>query len=277
MTFVATASCACPGRDGGVRRRRGRHGQPRPRRVDGGDDRPHAGRRGRRLRRPPGRLRRLPSGHRRRARDPRRRGALHRVDLPGRPVGSLADVTTFSFFPTKNLTTAEGGAVVSPDHELARRAHEFHSSGWSATRRDMRTPTRGPGTRRCTSSGLNYRLPDVLGALGLSQLRRLAAFKPRRAEIIARYRRPGRRRRPAAARRARGRRPDLAPLPAAGPATAAAARSSSGCAPPASASRSTTCRSTGTRCSRTWATGAACAPTPRSSTRRRSRCRCSPA
>ena len=42
----------------------------------------------------------------------------------GRPVGSLADLTTYSFFPTKNLTTAEGGAVVTADADLAARARD---------------------------------------------------------------------------------------------------------------------------------------------------------
>ncbi|MEP7017635.1 MAG: aminotransferase class V-fold PLP-dependent enzyme, partial [Actinomycetota bacterium] len=49
--------------------------------------------------------------------------------LDGRPVGSLADVTTFSFFPTKNLTTAEGGAVVTLRDEVLDRARSFRSIG----------------------------------------------------------------------------------------------------------------------------------------------------
>ena len=47
----------------------------------------------------------------------------------GRPVGDLADVTTMSFFPTKNLTTGEGGAVVARDPAVAQRAAEFHNIG----------------------------------------------------------------------------------------------------------------------------------------------------
>jgi UDP-4-amino-4,6-dideoxy-N-acetyl-beta-L-altrosamine transaminase len=105
----------------------------------------------------------------------------------GRPVGSLADLTTFSFFPTKNLTTAEGGAVVSPDPELAARAHRFHFIGLERDRSRMRHPDEGPWHQEVHEWGLNYRLPDVLAALGLSQLRRLEAFKARRAEVFARY------------------------------------------------------------------------------------------
>ena len=47
----------------------------------------------------------------------------------GAPVGSLADLTTYSFFPTKNLTTAEGGAVVTADADLAARARAFKNHG----------------------------------------------------------------------------------------------------------------------------------------------------
>ena len=103
----------------------------------------------------------------------------------GRPVGSVADVTTFSFFPTKHLTTAEGGAVVALDDEVAARARRFARIG-----RDPQ-PTRhtdeGAWFYEMSALGLNYRLPDVLAALGSSQLRRLPAFVARRSELVARY------------------------------------------------------------------------------------------
>ncbi|MFC7491561.1 MULTISPECIES: DegT/DnrJ/EryC1/StrS family aminotransferase [unclassified Knoellia] len=105
----------------------------------------------------------------------------------GRPVGSLSDITTFSFFPTKNLTSAEGGAVATLDRELGQRAHEFHFIGLVRDPERMRHPDEGPWHQEVHEVGLNYRLPDVLCALGLSQLRRLTAFKTRRAEIFARY------------------------------------------------------------------------------------------
>ncbi len=105
----------------------------------------------------------------------------------GRPVGSLADITTFSFFPTKNMTTAEGGAVATRDAALGQRAHEFHFIGLVRDRDRMRYPDEGPWHQEVHSWGLNYRLSDVHCALGLSQLKRLASFKARRAEIFARY------------------------------------------------------------------------------------------
>ena len=69
----------------------------------------------------------------------------------GRPVGSLADLTTFSFFPTKNMTTAEGGAVATTDAALGERAHRFHFIGLVRDRDEMRHPDEGPWHRRCTS------------------------------------------------------------------------------------------------------------------------------
>lgn len=105
----------------------------------------------------------------------------------GRPVGSIADITTFSFFPTKNLTTAEGGAVVSTEDRLLDRARKFRMHGLVRDRAQQRYPDEGPWHQEVHEFGLNYRLPDVLSALGTSQLTRLTAFKERRAKIFARY------------------------------------------------------------------------------------------
>jgi dTDP-4-amino-4,6-dideoxygalactose transaminase len=105
----------------------------------------------------------------------------------GRPVGTLADLTTLSFFATKNLTTAEGGAVLSPDPELLSRAARFRNHGLVRDPAEQRFPDEGPWHQEVHALGLNYRLPDVLCALGSSQLRRLPAFVARRAELSARY------------------------------------------------------------------------------------------
>lgn len=107
--------------------------------------------------------------------------------LDGAPVGSLADLTTYSFFPTKNLTTTEGGAVVTADAELAARAVSFKNHGLVRDRAMQRYPDEGPWHQEVHAFGLNYRLPDVLCALGTSQLERLDQFVARRAEIKAAY------------------------------------------------------------------------------------------
>ncbi|MGW5050730.1 DegT/DnrJ/EryC1/StrS family aminotransferase [Actinokineospora sp. NPDC004072] len=105
----------------------------------------------------------------------------------GRPVGSLADLTTFSFFPTKNLTTAEGGAVATADPGLLAAARRFRNHGLVRDPAEQRHPDEGGWHQEVHGFGLNYRLPDVLCALGSSQLRRLPAFKARRAAIVDRY------------------------------------------------------------------------------------------
>ena len=104
-----------------------------------------------------------------------------------RPVGSIADLTTFSFFPTKNMTTAEGGAVAALDPALGQRVHEFHYIGLVRDRHRLRHPDEGPWHQEVHHWGLNYRLSDVHCALGLSQLKRLRAFKERRGELFERY------------------------------------------------------------------------------------------
>lgn len=109
--------------------------------------------------------------------------------VDGRPIGSVADLTTFSFFPTKNMTTAEGGAVATLHDDLGQRAHEFHFIGLVRDRDRMRHPDEGPWHQEVHEWGLNYRLSDVHAALGLSQLSRLEAFKRRRREIFERYQR----------------------------------------------------------------------------------------
>ncbi|TCC58072.1 UDP-4-amino-4,6-dideoxy-N-acetyl-beta-L-altrosamine transaminase [Kribbella pittospori] len=105
----------------------------------------------------------------------------------GRPVGDLADVTTMSFFPTKNLTTGEGGAVVAKDPAVAQRVHEFHFIGLVRDPARFQITDEGPWHQEVHEFGVNYRLTDIACALGLSQLKRLADFTKRRREITARY------------------------------------------------------------------------------------------
>jgi dTDP-4-amino-4,6-dideoxygalactose transaminase len=115
--------------------------------------------------------------------------AAHSVggSLDGRPVGSLSDLTTFSFFPTKNLTTAEGGAVVGLLAQAVERARSYRSIGLVRDPAVLRFPDEGPWHQEVHDFGLNYRLSDVQSALGSSQLLRLPAFKARRQAITARY------------------------------------------------------------------------------------------
>lgn len=105
----------------------------------------------------------------------------------GRPVGSIADITTFSFFPTKNLTTGEGGAVASIHPELLGRAKRFSRQGLVRNPIEFKIKDQGPWHQEVHEFGLNYRLPDVLCALGISQLKRLEDFKEKKKLIFERY------------------------------------------------------------------------------------------
>ncbi len=105
----------------------------------------------------------------------------------GRPVGTLADLTTFSFFPTKNMTTAEGGAVACTRPELAERAARFRNIGLVRDPHQLRDTAEGGWHQEVHDFGLNYRLPDVLCALGSVQLSRLAGFLARRTGLVDRY------------------------------------------------------------------------------------------
>lgn len=105
----------------------------------------------------------------------------------GRPVGSIADITTFSFFPTKNLTTGEGGAVASIHPELLERARRFSRQGLVRNPSEFKITDEGPWHQEVHEFGLNYRLPDILCALGVSQLKRIEEFKAKKKSIFERY------------------------------------------------------------------------------------------
>lgn len=105
----------------------------------------------------------------------------------GRPIGKDADLTTFSFFPTKNLTTAEGGAISSHDTILGQRSRQFKMHGLVRDVERMRNSDVGAWHQEVHHFGLNYRLPDVLCALGSSQLARIEDFKSARSKIFKKY------------------------------------------------------------------------------------------
>jgi perosamine synthetase len=112
----------------------------------------------------------------------------------GRPVGSLAHMTVFSFHPVKHLTTGEGGMVTTGDPHFAEKLRCFRNHGITGDARQRQAS--GQWYYEMVSLGFNYRLTDIACALGLSQLPRLEQNLARRREIAARY--------TAALRKARG-------------------------------------------------------------------------
>jgi dTDP-4-amino-4,6-dideoxygalactose transaminase len=105
----------------------------------------------------------------------------------GNFVGSIADITTFSFFPTKNITTGEGGAVACKDPQLLQKAKRFARQGLIRDKSEFKVTTEGPWHQEVHEIGLNYRLSDILAALGNSQLKRLEDFKTNRQETFEYY------------------------------------------------------------------------------------------
>ena len=105
----------------------------------------------------------------------------------GKSVGTLADLTTFSFFPTKNITTAEGGAICSQDIKLLETAQRFARQGLVRDVNGFKLEPDGPWHQEVHNFGLNYRLPDVLCALGISQIKKISEFKVKRKEIFDFY------------------------------------------------------------------------------------------
>lgn len=106
-------------------------------------------------------------------------------DFAGKPVGSLADLSAFSFHPVKPITTGEGGAIATDNPELARRMRVFRNHGITTDHRQREKA--GAWFYEMVELGYNYRLCDVQCVLGISQLKKLPAWMARRREIAARY------------------------------------------------------------------------------------------
>ncbi len=107
------------------------------------------------------------------------------AEYKGRKVGTLADLTTFSFHPVKHVTTGEGGMVVTDNLELAGRMRRFRNHGIST---DARTRAKqDTWYYEMVDLGYNYRLTDIQCALGLNQLRKLPKSLARRRAIAKRY------------------------------------------------------------------------------------------
>lgn len=97
------------------------------------------------------------------------------AEIGGRRVGAVGDVGVFGFYPNKQLTTGEGGALVTNRPELAERALAQRNHG------------RAAGSELHAELGFNYRLSELACALGLAQLERLPELLARRAAVARGY------------------------------------------------------------------------------------------
>lgn len=105
----------------------------------------------------------------------------------GKPVGSISDMTTFSFHPVKTVTGGEGGAVLTNDEKLYERLLLFRSHGITRESALLEHEPHGAWYYEQIDLGYNYRITDIQCALILSQLDKLETFAKRRSEIVQRY------------------------------------------------------------------------------------------
>jgi perosamine synthetase len=94
----------------------------------------------------------------------------------GKPCGSFGNLSTFSFYPNKHVTTGEGGMIVTDDDALAERCRSLRNLAFSAARRFVHHEL-----------GWNFRMTNMQAAIGVAQLERLDEFVGRKRGIFARY------------------------------------------------------------------------------------------
>lgn len=105
----------------------------------------------------------------------------------GRPNGSIADMTTFSFHPVKTVTGGEGGAVLTNSEEYYQKLLLFRAHGITREEALMEEEPHGGWYYEQLALGYNYRMTDIQAGLVISQLDKLPLFSARRKEIVARY------------------------------------------------------------------------------------------
>jgi dTDP-4-amino-4,6-dideoxygalactose transaminase len=106
----------------------------------------------------------------------------------GKLIGTLgSDVTVYSFYATKTITTGEGGMVVTRNPEIAQRCRAMRLHGINRDAFDRYTSTKPSWHYEVIAPGFKYNMTDLAASLGIHQLRKAWAFQKRRAEMAASY------------------------------------------------------------------------------------------
>jgi perosamine synthetase len=104
----------------------------------------------------------------------------------GRMVGTLGDITCFSFYATKTITTGEGGMAVTDREDYAERMRLMHLHGMSHDAWKRYTKN-GSWAYEILAAGFKYNLTDIAASIGIAQLARADAFHARRLQIARAY------------------------------------------------------------------------------------------
>ena len=114
--------------------------------------------------------------------------AAHAIgaSLEGKALGTWADVGCYSFFGNKNMTTGEGGMLVTNDDVLAEKARIMRSHGMTTLTWDRHKGH--ASTYDVVELGYNYRMDEIRSAIGREQLKKLPAGNARREYLVSRYR-----------------------------------------------------------------------------------------
>lgn len=104
----------------------------------------------------------------------------------GRPIGSHGHIACFSFHPRKTLSTGEGGMITTDNPDVAERARRLRSHGASVSA-EARHRSKGVVFEEYAELGYNYRLSDILAAVGIAQFPKVDGFLARRRAIADRY------------------------------------------------------------------------------------------
>lgn len=105
----------------------------------------------------------------------------------GKPIGSIADMTMFSFHPVKSITTGEGGAMVTNQKDFYERLKLFRNHGITRDEKKFKNEKTGDWYYEMQVLGQNYRLTDIQAALGLSQLKKMSKFIAARRRLAGSY------------------------------------------------------------------------------------------
>ncbi len=108
------------------------------------------------------------------------------AEYHGKKIGSVSDMTTFSFHPVKPITCGEGGMITTNDENLYQKLLLFRNHGITRSE-SLMTKTEGGWYYQQLELGFNYRITDLQCALGISQMRKLDRFTAKRRQLAEKY------------------------------------------------------------------------------------------